>query len=155
MPRKTRSSGHKLRVRLRRELVYRLRLEGATYSEIAEQIHGWARGQGWELAKGYDRRHVHQDLERYLAQRERANDSQLRLHIAINLERYQLLLKRVWPQAMRGRLASIDQARKLIKQISHLEQMEHAVGGEGATYDGDMGPGEEEGANGSWQCPKC
>lgn len=130
---------------MRRELVHRLRVEGATYSEIAERVRGWAGSRGWELPKGYDRRHVHLDLQRYLEQKGRMHGRQVRLQIAINVERYGLLLKQVWPGAMCGNARSIDQARKLIKEISELERMGHAVEGEAGIDGGDIGGGEEEG----------
>jgi len=129
---------------LRREYVFELRLRGASFREIAEGVH--ARGsRGWELPKGYDRRHVHLDLQRYLEQKGRMHGRQVRLQIAINVERYGLLLKQVWPGAMRGNARSIDQARKLIKEISELERMGHAVEGEAGIDGGDIGGGEEEG----------
>lgn len=143
MRRKRRMTPRRLRIRLRRELVYRLRVEGATYQEIAEQVRRWARSQGWKLPRGYDRRHVHLDLRRYLAEKERDTDGQARLGIAIHKERYRQLLKPVWPRAMRGSMRSVEVAARLLKRMAELERLAPAAGKPGRANGGGEVEGDE------------
>jgi len=123
MGRKRKGSPESLQVLMRRQLAYRLRLQGYGYTQIGEKVRAWARREGLELPKGYDRRHAHQDLARYLAQRKRAYDAGVELEREIALQRCHELLRKVWPRAKRGHWRDVREARLLVERILELEGM--------------------------------
>jgi len=117
--------------------VFRLRLGSASLSQIAEEVRRKAGREGWGLPKGYDKRHVSQDLSRYQEEGARQRGEELRVAREIALERLRRLLMGLWPEAMAGDKKAIAEASKLAWRIARLQGL--APGGQARDGDGSQG----------------
>lgn len=103
-----------VRAREREKLALKLRLAGYDFTAIAEQL-GTSRQGAWKA------------VNRVLERKRKEADKLAGKYLDIQIERFEEMLKGVWPKAVAGDPAAIDRAIKLIEKVMFYRGMEPPI----------------------------
>ncbi len=105
------TSAQSLKARDREKFALQLRMAGYDYTSIGEQI-GTTRQGAWKA------------VNRVLERKKKESAELAGKYLDMQVERFEEMLKGVWPRAIEGDPAAIDRAIKLIEKIVFYRGME-------------------------------
>jgi len=107
-----------MKVAERREYVVAMRTAGATFRQIADQA--IVKFGVENLPGSWGERYAHRDMAAVLEQMYKGMSSDLRAYAFVQVNRYESLIRSLWPKAVKNDLGHVDRVLKAMQGMNKL-----------------------------------